>query len=92
MAKTILSALAGTLTLFLMGAIWYGVIFQSFYETHAFESYRKNDDSVLWILACGLFVVSLVMSINFPKWLNNNLSFINGFKAGAWIGVLAGLG
>ncbi len=73
-----LSTIAGTIVYFLLGWLFYGILFTDLYPAN-------QEESMLFIFLGCLFYV-LVFSVIYNRWAN-----ISTFKTGAIAGVILGL-
>lgn len=92
--NTVIATLAGTVSLFLLGWIFYGMLLMNFYETNAGSAIgvmREEADMVWWALVLGNVFQAYFLVFVFSKWEGIN-SFGSGFKAGATIGLILGIG
>ena len=88
-----MGTLAGGITFFLLGYLFYGVLFFSFFEANqgtATGVQRDDMQFVWWALILGNFAFAALLSYIFLKWANIR-SFGGGLQAGAVVGLLVGL-
>lgn len=94
-AKTrIMATLAGFVVIFLLGWLFYGLILMDFYASNSGSAQnvmRTEDDMVWWALILGNLLQAYFLVYVFGTWTNIS-SFGGGFKAGAIIGLILGLG
>ncbi len=92
--NSIIATLAGTVSLFLLGWIFYGLLLMDFYMQNAGSATgvsREESDMVWWALVLGNVFQAYFLVYIFERW-GNVTSFIEGLKGGAVIGFLLGLG
>jgi len=90
--KAIMASLAGAVTLFLLGFIFYGVLLMDFFNNAAGSSanvYRQ--EPILWSIFLGELSTAALVTIIFGRWASIK-TFMGGLKGGAIIGLLMGLG
>jgi hypothetical protein len=90
----VIATLAGTVSLFLLGWIFYGMLLMGFYEQNAGTAtgvMRGETDMVWWALILGDMFQAYFLVYVFSKWENIS-SFGDGFKAGATLGLILSLG
>ena len=90
----IMATLAGTISLFLLGWVFYGMLLMDFYAQNAGSAVgvmREEADMVWWALVLGNVFQAYFLVYVFDKW-ENIASFGEGFKAGAILGFILGLG
>ncbi|WP_370086852.1 hypothetical protein [Ekhidna sp.] len=90
----VIATLAGTVSLFLLGWVFYGMLLMGFYEQNAGSAIgvmREEADMVWWALVLGNVFQAYFLVFVFSKWEGIN-SFGAGFKAGALIGLILGIG
>lgn len=91
--QNLLATLAGTVTMFLLGWVIWGMATMSFFQEHSNPSLMKADADMDMIhILLGNLVAAFAMSSLYGTWANGNHSAGGGFKFGAWIGLLIGLG
>lgn len=90
----IFSTLAGAVTFFLLGWIWYGLIMMDFFQAHTLEQAKdigKTEPEFLWMII-GFVIISLIMSLVYAKWSQGVHNATKGFVFGAMIGAVVGFG
>jgi hypothetical protein len=93
-SKTLIAAVIGGLALFLLGWLFYGILFQ---ETlagmvgSAGNVMRADDDLVFWALGLGNLIIGYLIAWIFSSWAGIN-TFGGGAQAGAMMGFLFALG
>jgi len=86
--KVIMASLAGAVTLFLLGFIFYGVLLMDFFNNAAGASasvYRQ--EPILWAIFLGELSTAALVTIIFGRWASIK-TFMGGLKGGAIIGLL----
>ena len=89
----ILGTLAGTVVLFLLGWVFYGMLLMDFYANNvgsAGNVMRADDDMIWWALILGNLFQAYFLVYVFSK--SNVASFGDGLKYGLVIGFILGLG
>ncbi|MBK6545589.1 MAG: hypothetical protein IPO78_03700 [Saprospiraceae bacterium] len=92
--KTIIAAVIGGLSSFLLGWLFYGILFKDALAGmcgSATGVMRADDQMVFWALALGNVVIGYLVAYIFSNWAGIN-TFIGGAKAGALLGLLFSLG
>ncbi len=87
----IMSTLAGAVTLFLLGFVFYAVLLMDFFEKAAGSSavaYRQ--EPILWAIFLGEVASAALVTFIFQRWASIK-TFATGAKGGAIIGVLISL-
>ncbi len=89
-SKSVLAALAGALTLFLLGYVLYGLLLMDFYtaNTGAATGVMKDPPDWLWLLLGQLAGGALLVLV--LGWAGST-SLASGLKAGALFGLLMAL-
>ena len=92
--KFLIGTLAGGITLFLLGYLFYGLALADFFTKHitaAAGTMKSMNDIVWWALILGNLATGALLTYIFLKWGNMG-SFGSGASAGAVIGFLMILG
>lgn len=92
--KRILATLAGFVTYFFMGFIFYGMLLMDFYAAHSGSAtgvMRSDADMQWWALIAGNVVQAYLLVYIFGNWANIT-TFGGGLRAGAIIGFIMSLG
>lgn len=90
--KRILATLAGFVTLFLLGWIFYGMLLVDFYAANTGSAtgvMRSDMDMVWWALVVGNILQAYLLVYIFSKWTTVN-TFGAGLQAGITIGLILG--
>ena len=93
-AKTLIAAMLGGISSFLLGGFLYGFLFRSTLEGLAGSAtnvWRPNDEIILWALLLGNLIIGYLVAFIFTNWAGSS-TFTGGLKAGAIIGGLYALG
>lgn len=91
--QNLLATLAGTVAIFILGYLIWGIATMEFFEAHSNAEVMKAAEEVDMILILvGNFFTAFAMSTIYGKWANGNHSAGQGFKFGIWIGIFVGLG
>ncbi|WP_420577270.1 DUF1761 domain-containing protein [Ekhidna sp.] len=90
----ILATLVGFVVLFLLGWLFYGILLMDFYADNtgsATNLMRAEDEMIWWALILGNLLQAYFLVYIFSKWEDIN-TFGAGFKGGAILGLILGLG
>jgi hypothetical protein len=89
--KFIMATLAGAVTSFLLGFIFYVVLLEAYFQSAAGSSagfYRQ--EPILWSIFLGELTMAGLVTLIFARWASIR-TLIGGAKGGALIGVFFGL-
>ncbi len=91
--QNLLATLAGTVGMFLLGYLIWGLAMVEFFESHTLVNVMKPDEemNMLFIFLGNLFA-AFGMATLYGKWAGGVHSFGGGFTFGAWVGVIIGIG
>lgn len=89
--QNVLATLAGTVAMFLLGYVIWGIATVDFFESHALANVMKDPPDLLYI-ALGNLIGTFALSSLYGKWARGVHSASEGFQFGAWIGLFVGLG
>jgi len=92
--NSIIATLVGTIALFLLGWIFYGMLLMDFYAQNAGSAsgvMREETDMIWWALILGNVFQAYFLVYVFERW-ESVTTFIDGLKGGAMIGFILGLG
>jgi hypothetical protein len=87
--KFLLGSLIGGAVLFLLGYLFYAVIFTSFFETHSGGTNYMKDPPDMLFIALGNLAYGALLTYIFLKWASIKTA-ATGLQAGAVIGFLVG--
>ncbi len=87
--KFLLGSLVGGIVLFVLGYLFYVVLFSSFFSSHGTGTAMKDPPDMLFIILGNLANGALISYI-FTKWAGIKTA-ATGLEAGAVIGLLVGL-
>jgi len=92
--SNLLATLAGFLTLYLLGWIFYGMVADDFFMQHAILQgvHKKESMDGIWQIATGSILISFFMATIYNRWSTGMHSISQGFQFGALIGAMIGLG
>ena len=91
--SNLLAILASFLVLFFGGYIFYGILAAGFFESHSGTATGVHKEQVdMAFIAIGCVIQAFAMTTLFSKWANGDHSVSNGFKFGAYVGLLVGFG
>ena len=86
--RTVLAAVAGAVTLFVLGFLTYAVLLRDFFAANATA---VQTEPVLWAIAVGELAFGCLLAYIFSRWAGIS-TFTGGFQGGAIIGALMALG
>lgn len=88
----ITGTLAGGVTYFILGYLFYGFLLMGFFEANAGSAtgVSRGDAIVWWALILGNLSFAALITYIFMKWAHIS-TFKNGFRRGAVIGLFLGL-
>lgn len=86
----LLATLAGTIVMFFLGYLIWGMLTVDFFTQHSLADVSK-EPNLMFVLA-GNLVMTFVMSSLYGKWADGNYSAASGFKFGAMVGLFVGVG
>jgi hypothetical protein len=90
--RMLLAALAGGLAHFVLGYLFYMVLFVDFFKANAGSASGYNrEEPIMWAIALGSLVTGLLYAWIFDRW-GSISTFRGGATAGAMIGFLMWLG
>lgn len=89
--SNLLAILAGTVTMFLLGYLIWGVATVDLMEGFSDSSFMKNPPDFLFILLGNLFCAFAISSI-YGKWSRGHHSAKQGAELGALFGIFVGFG
>jgi hypothetical protein len=88
--KFILASLIGGVVLFLLGGLFYAVLFMDYFNAVAAPGVYKAEP-VMWSILIGELFAGAFLSLIFTRWASIK-TFVTGLKNGALIGIILGLG
>ena len=88
--KFVLASLAGGVTLFVTGFVFYGVLLRDFMEANSAPGVMKAQPDMVPLIF-GELVFGAFLTLVLSRWSGIG-NFAGGAKAGAMIGLLLGLG
>ncbi|MCW5924582.1 MAG: hypothetical protein KIS77_19850 [Saprospiraceae bacterium] len=92
--KVLLAALAGGVTCFLLGWLFYGILLMDFFANNqgSATGVMKDEASMGWIpLILGNLATGLLFAMIYSRWANIS-TFRTGAIGGSWVGLLMALG
>ena len=92
--QNVLATLAGTLAMFILGYVIWGIATVSFFEGHTLMSgaMKGEDELNLGLIFVANLASVLAMSTLYGKWAGGHHSAGGGLHFGAWIGIFVGIG
>ncbi len=94
MKKILLGGIAGGIVFFLLGWLFYGMLFAGLMADNAGTAtgvYRENNQMIMWALLLGNLFWGFLFAIIFGSWAKISTAGA-GAKAGAIIGLFMGAG
>lgn len=85
--RTVLAAVAGAVTLFVLGFLTYVILLGDFFAAHGSA---VVDEPVLGAIFVAELAMAILLTYIFDQWASIS-TFAGGFKGGAIVGVLVGL-
>lgn len=92
--KVLLAALAGAVTTFLTGWVFYGMALKGFFDANTMEnakSIMRGEQMIPWAIFVGCIAWSLLLALIYSRW-GGISTFRGGATAGAWVMFLVALG
>ncbi|NDV41708.1 hypothetical protein [Flagellimonas sediminis] len=89
--SNLLATLVGTIVMFFLGYLIWGIATVDFFEEHSIINTMKEVPDMGMIALSNLIAV-FALSTLYGKWARGHHSLSQGFQFGAWIGVFTGLG
>ncbi|HSR60171.1 MAG TPA: hypothetical protein VLL47_05415 [Robiginitalea sp.] len=91
--QNLLATLAGTVVMFILGYLVWGVATAGFFEEHSLTEAMKGEEEMsLLMVFLGNLVMTFAMSSLYGKWSGGHHSASQGMQFGAWVGVFIGVG
>ena len=91
--QNLLAVLAGTVVMYLLAFVIWGIATADFFEAHSLVDAMKSDEEMdMIMILLGNIVMSFAMSSLYGKWARGHHSAGQGFQFGAWIGLFVGVG
>ncbi len=91
--QNLLATLAGTVGMFLLGYLIWGMAMVGFFESHTLVDVMKPDEEMnLGLIFLGNLAAAFGMATLYGKWSGGSHGFAGGFTFGAWVGVIIGIG
>ncbi|MDG1571826.1 hypothetical protein OZ410_05825 [Robiginitalea sp. M366] len=88
-----MATLAGTVVMFILGYLIWGMATASFFEVHSLSDTMKDDSEMsMLMIFLGNLVMAFAMSSLYGKWSRGHHSASEGLQFGAWIGIFIGVG
>jgi hypothetical protein len=85
------AALAGGITLFLLGYLFYVVLLEGFFASHSGTATGAvREAPLIWAIFVGELALAALVTIIFGRWATISTA-VGGLKAGAVIGLLLGI-
>lgn len=91
--QNLLATLAGTLAMFILGYLIWGMATADFFEQHSLVDVMKSDEDLnLGMIFLGNLFGAFAMSSLYGKWARGHHSAGQGFQFGTWVGLFVGVG
>lgn len=87
----LLATVAGTIVMFFLGYMVWGILTADFFQTHSLAQVGKDPMNISYVFL-GNLVATFAISSLYGKWANGTHSAFGGFKFGALTGLLIGVG
>jgi uncharacterized membrane protein (DUF485 family) len=88
--QNLLATLAGTLTMFILGYLIWGIALMDYYAAHTITDVMRQEPD-FGILIVSHIIGAFALSTIYSKWAGGNYGAGSGFSFGIWIGVFAGI-
>jgi len=88
--KFILASLIGGVVLFILGGLFYAVLFMDYFNSVAAPGLYKIEPT-MWAIFVGELLSGSLLALIFSKWAAIK-TFVTGLKSGSLIGIILGLG
>lgn len=87
--KLIISTIVGFLVLFLLGWLFYGMLFMNYFA-EGYENIARSPESMrMWAIIVANLMQALLISLIYSKFFNKGGSPVGqGFTCGFWLGLL----
>ena len=89
--SNLLATLVGTVVMFFLGYLIWGMATMDFFEEHTLVNVMKETPN-LGLIAVANLIAVFALSTLYSKWARGHHSISQGFQFGAWIGVFVGIG
>jgi hypothetical protein len=88
--KLILATIIGGIVLFLLGGLFYALIFKDFFMTQ-YAAISRPGEPMMWAIALGCLTQAFFMSLMYPKGYQGGSPAKEGFMFGLYVGLLIGV-
>jgi hypothetical protein len=85
--KLILATVSGALVFFLLGGLFYGLLFKNFFDVN-YALVGRAGDMKLWAIGLGCLTQALFMAWIYPHGYKGGSPMTEGMKFGLFIGLL----
>lgn len=89
--KLILSTLVVGIVLFMLGGLFFSVLFADYFKLHFGAMMRNENDFKLWAFAVGSLLRALFMYLIYAKGYKGGSPFMEGFRFGILISLFYGI-
>src|SRR5258706_9256509 len=83
--KLIISTIVVGIVLFMLGGLFFSVLFADYFKLHFGSMMRNENDFKLWAFAVGSLVRAMFMYIIYSEGYQGGSPFMEGFKFGIYI-------
>ena len=88
--QNLIATLAGTVTMFIVGYLIWGMALVEFYESHTITNVMPEMPDFGFLVVSHI-IGSFALSVIYGKWAGGNYGAGSGFNFGIWIGIFAGI-
>jgi hypothetical protein len=88
--KLILSTIVVGIVLFMLGWLFYGILFMDYFKQY-FTNGRSEEDMRIWAFAVASFVQAFLLYLIYSKGYSGGSPFMEGIKFGILIGLFSGV-
>ena len=85
--KLILATIVGGIVLFLLGGLFYGLIFKDFFAVQ-YAAISRPGEPLMWAIALGCLGEAFFLSLMYPKGYQGGSPVKEGFMFGIYAGML----
>lgn len=89
--KLVISTIVAGIVLFLLGWLFYGLLFMNYLSEYYAHLQRGAGDMKMWAIAVSCLLQGFFLSYFYPKFQKGGSPFGEGFKFGFWFGLFVSL-
>ncbi|RPI17636.1 MAG: hypothetical protein EHM58_08620 [Ignavibacteriae bacterium] len=89
--KLIISTIVAGIVLFILGWVFYGMLFMDYFSTHYAKMQRSPEDMKMWAIALSCLLQGFFLSFIYPRMYKSGSPVGNGLKYGIIIGLFMSL-